>query len=207
MRMKNSVSISVGLLTVLVVLGALDALLIENERLLAHRERANTETAGEHTESSTSSATSSQSQATEPQGPDVLKLLAAEGISLTDSTKEHSLIEQVIPADVATIHTFILMKDNDRIGLMAWADSPQVTAYFLGLKEALHSTFSTEMHDLIDEVQEQPGKPPRTLLTFIDPRINEDRVVFVRIRQRLYEFHVAAGKDDVVFELIEALTY
>jgi len=98
------------------------------------------------------------------------------------------------------------VKDGDRIGLIAWADSPQVKIYLLALKEALHSTFSPEMRDLVDEAQEREGKALRNLLTFLDPAINEERVVFIRIRERLYEFHVAEGKDAVVFDLIETLT-
>ena len=51
-----------------------------------------------------------------------------------------------------------------------------------------------------------PGRPTRNLLTFLDPGLSSERIVFVRVRERLYELHVAPGKDDVLFELVEALT-
>jgi len=76
----------------------------------------------------------------------------------------------------------------------------------LALKEALHTTFSPEMRDLVDEVQTREGRPPRNLLTFLDPAINSERVVFIRVRERLYEFHIAPGRDDSIYDLIESLT-
>ena len=202
MRMNTPTSMTVGLLTILVALGAFDALLIENDRLLAQRQPP-----GETDASSSTSSISSTGEGTRKiTGPNVLDILFLQNFTVVDPTKERSLVEQIIPSDVATIQTKVLMKDDDRIGLIAWTESPQVKIYFLALKEALHSTFSPEMHDLIDEVQEQPGRPTRNLLTFVDPTINEERIVFVRVRERLYEFHVAEGHDDTVFELVEALT-
>ncbi|MDA1209182.1 MAG: hypothetical protein O2904_04100 [bacterium] len=138
-------------------------------------------------------------------GPDVLETLVRTGFSFTDN-KDTTLLSQIIPADIAEVQAHVLMKDNDRVGLLAWTESLQVKVYFIALKEALHSTFSPKMQDLVDETQTREDRPPRNLLTFLDPAISEERIVFVRIRERLYEFHVSKGKDEEIFELIEALT-
>jgi len=77
---------------------------------------------------------------------------------------------------------------------------------FLALKESLHGLFSPDMRDLLDENQAPEGKPPRNFLTFLDPAISEERLVFVRVRERLYEFHIAQAKEDAMYKLVETLT-
>ncbi|HLD32405.1 MAG TPA: hypothetical protein VJB10_02335 [Candidatus Peribacteraceae bacterium] len=211
MRMRNPTTLTVGLLTVLVALGTFDALLVENKKLLIQLQQP--EPPEEVAVVANSGSSSAAQSSTAPAGgirkieePNVLEILTVEQFNFADPARERSLLEQIIPSGVATVQAKVLVKDGDRIGLIAWADSPQVKIYLLALKEALHSTFSPEMRDLVDEVQEREGKALRNLLTFLDPAINEERVVFIRIRERLYEFHVAEGKDAVVFDLIETLT-
>lgn len=209
--MRNPTTLTVGLLTVLVALGTFDALLIENKKLLIQLQQPEPpqEVAVVANSGSSSAAQSSAAPAggiRKVEEPNVLEILTVEQFNFADPARERSLLEQIIPSDVATVQAKVLVKNGDRIGLIAWADSPQVKIYLLALKEALHSTFSPEMRDLVDEVQEREGKALRNLLTFLDPAINEERVVFIRIRERLYEFHVAEGKDAVVFDLIETLT-
>jgi len=211
MRMRNPTTLTVGLLTVLVALGTFDALLVENKKLLIQLQQP--EPPQEVAVVANSGSSSAAQSSTAPAGgirkieePNVLEILTVEQFNFADPARERSLLEQIIPSGVATVQAKVLVKDGDRIGLIAWADSPQVKIYLLALKEALHSTFSPEMRDLVDEVQEREGKALRNLLTFLDPAINEERVVFIRIRERLYEFHVAEGKDAVVFDLIETLT-
>ncbi|KKW39627.1 MAG: hypothetical protein UY85_C0001G0026 [Candidatus Peribacteria bacterium GW2011_GWB1_54_5] len=210
--MRNPTTLTVGLLTVLVALGTFDALLIENKKLLIQLQQPEPpqEVAVVANSGSSSAAQSSASSVgggiRKIEEPNVLEILTVEQFNFADPARERSLLEQIIPSGVATVQAKVLVKDGDRIGLIAWADSPQVKIYLLALKEALHSTFSPEMRDLVDEAQEREGKALRNLLTFLDPAINEERVVFIRIRERLYEFHVAEGKDAVVFDLIETLT-
>ena len=209
--MRNPTTLTVGLLTVLVALGTFDALLVENKKLLIQLQQP--EPPEEVAVVANSGSSSAAQSSTAPAGgirkieePNVLEILTVEQFNFADPARERSLLEQIIPSGVATVRAKVLVKDGDRIGLIAWADSPQVKIYLLALKEALHSTFSPEMRDLVDEAQEREGKALRNLLTFLDPAINEERVVFIRIRERLYEFHVAEGKDAVVFDLIETLT-
>ncbi len=206
--MRNTTTLTVGLLTVLVMLGVFDALLIENKKLLSQAEQPDPDPPAVVTDTNNSIPTAPSTVVGTPKmsGPNVLEVLAVQQFNFVDPKQEKSLISQIIPDDVATVESKILVKDGDRIGLIAWTDSPQVKIYFLALKEALHSTFSAEMRDLVDETQEREGKPPRNLLTFLDPKINEERIVFIRVRERLYEFHVSEGKNDVIFDLIETLT-
>lgn len=208
MRMKNTTTLTVGLLTVLVALVAIDALSMENSRLLTQANLPEEETPQPLQQAPQPSSTAPAVRTGTPkmQGPNVLSILAAQEFETAEPQKERSLTEQIIPADVADIQTMILLKQGDRVGLMSWTESPQVKIYFLALKEALHSIFSPEMRDLVDEEQTREGRPPRNLLTFLDPAINSERVVFIRVRERLYEFHIAPGQDDSVYDLIESLT-
>ena len=106
----------------------------------------------------------------------------------------------------APLSSNVLLEKNDRIATLAWIDSPDVKETFTRLKEKLRSAFSNQLHDLIDETQSQPGKPPRDILAFRDPAIHTDRLVFARVRQRLYELHVTPGKEAAVDRLVDALT-
>jgi hypothetical protein len=138
-------------------------------------------------------------------GPDVLQVLAALEFTPME-TAEPSILSKIIPRDGAEVHTRVLLLQEDRAGLLSWVASPQVKSSFLALKEALHSSFSSDLRDLVDERQTREGFPPRELLTFVDPAISEERIVFVRVRELLYEFHIAEGRDDTIFALIEELT-
>jgi len=137
-------------------------------------------------------------------GPNVLETIVSQRFTFSN-TGESSLIERII-TDETRVESRTLIKDGDRSGFVAWTDSPRVKVYFLALKEALHTSFSPQVQDLIDETQREPGRPIQNLLTFFDPAISEDRLVFIRVRERLFEFHIAQGKDDLLFGLIEELT-
>ena len=138
-------------------------------------------------------------------GADVRETLVQQGLKFQDSD-ERTLIGQIIPESDATVNTLLILKNSDRTGLIAWVDAPNVQRYFLALKEALHASFSPEVTDLIDETQQRDGQPSRSILSFRDPKLSEERIVFLRIRQRLVELHVADGKDDIIFDLVEELS-
>ncbi|MBI3331771.1 hypothetical protein HYZ99_02315 [Candidatus Peregrinibacteria bacterium] len=137
-------------------------------------------------------------------GPNILEALNVLQIT-SQNTDTQSLLRRVIP-ETTPVTTLVLLKDGDRIGLLSWVESPQVKVYFLSLKEALHTSFSPKMSDLADETQKREGKPIRNFLTFLDPGIDPERLVFIRVRDRLYEFHIAEGKDEAMFSLVERLT-
>ena len=142
--------------------------------------------------------------AAEDNGPDIFAEFNAQNI-VTNTTKEESLIGSIVP-DSMHRKSRVLLEINDRIAFFAWMESPNVKDYFSSLKEALRASFSSDLRDLVDETQERPGKPVRNVLSFIDPAIHEDRLLFVRARERLYEFHVVPGKEAQVQALMDALT-
>ena len=138
-------------------------------------------------------------------GPNVQEVLNQLEITVQD-TSASMLLSQIIPKDEAKVTEVAIMKDGDRAGAFAWTESPKVKIYFLAIKEALHSSFTPAVKDLIDETQRLEGRPPRNFLTFMDAGISEERIVFMRIRERLYEIHIGKGQDDVAFELVDLLT-
>lgn len=186
--------------------GITDALLLEQDILADWR----TPVPAEPTEQTANSSASSQANVPlegvqKLAEPDVTQVLQVLGFEQT-AVDEITLIEQIVPSELAETEKYVILKNGDRAGIIAWVDSSQVKMFFLALKEALHSTFSPQVQDLVDETQQRASKPTRNILTFKDPQISEERVVFVRIRQRLYEFRVADGMDQPLFELVETLT-
>ncbi len=139
------------------------------------------------------------------EGTDVGRVLAENGF-IFQEVKEPIFLSKIIPNTEAQVTGAVLMKNDDRAGIIAWADSSKVKIYFLALKEALHGSFTTAIKDLVDETQRREGKPTRNFLTFLDTGISEERIVFVRVRERLYEVHIAEGKDEMMFKLIDTLT-
>ena len=141
---------------------------------------------------------------TKNSGPAVLAIVHEQGFDDAASS-EKNLLESVIPPGTA-LSSHALLKDNDRVATLAWIDLPDVKEIFTALRRHLRSSFSPAVKDLIDETQAEPGKPPRDMLSFYDPKLHPDRLVFVRVRQRVYEFHVTVGKEAEVNRLVDALT-
>ena len=207
--MTRNNRIIIGVLAAIIAIGAIDLLLIEKDWVVSERKKI-----AEQEEPYVPVLTIDEpNQVIEPteagirkrQEINVLNVLQALEFEAKE-TDELTLIKQIIPNDLAQVHVITLLKDGDRAGSVAWSDSMEVKTYFLALKEALHTTFSPHMKDLVDETQQREGKPTRNMLTFKDPFISEERIVFVRIRERIYEFHVAEGMDDEIFELVETVS-
>jgi len=198
---KRGTLFSIGLLLILIGVGVTDALLTDF-RIFGEVETAPSEKPAENTPQTIEFNPSKPVSIT--QGPNVLEALVARKYTFAD-VKNESLLEMII-TDETPVHAYTLLHDGDRAGLLAWTESSRVKVYFLSLKEALHTSFSANVSDLIDETKNEPGKPTYNLLTFFDPAISEERLVFVRSRERLYELHIAEGNDDLMFELVEELT-
>ncbi len=137
-------------------------------------------------------------------GPDVLALLQARGFVI-EETNEDFLLQAILPPGTP-LTSRVLLQNNDRVAALAWIDSPDVKRSLATLRGKLHASFSPDLRDLIDETQSQLGKPPRDLLSFSDPTIHSERIVFARVRQRLYEFHVRDGKEKEIDSLVDAFT-
>lgn len=137
-------------------------------------------------------------------GSDIVAIAIARGF-IPVNTTEDFLLAKILPAGTTLSSRVLLMKD-DRVAALAWIESPEVKTIFTTLKQRLRPSFSPKLQDLIDETQSEPGKPPRDILSFRDPAIHSDRLVFARVRDRLFEFHVTDGKEDAVDGLLDALT-
>lgn len=148
--------------------------------------------------------TSARQGVAKRQGPDVEERARARGFAIEQGTDDF-LLQRVMPAS-QTIVARTLLTDNDRAAAIAWIDTAQVKNIFTRLRALLRSGFSPGLRDLIDETQTQPGKPPRDVLSFVDPAVHENRVLIVRVRERLYELHVVSGHEREIDALIDTLT-
>lgn len=137
-------------------------------------------------------------------GPDVQAIARTQGFAIAPTT-EAFLFARVLPPG-APLSAIVLLRENDRAAAVGWIDSPEVKSILAALKERLRGSFSSRLTDLIDETRSDPGRPPRDVLSFRDPGILPDRVVIVRVRERLYEFHVRAGEEEVIDNLLNTLT-
>ncbi len=117
--------------------------------------------------------------------------------------RESNLLEQVTPPDLPIDYRTILQVD--RLGTVAWIDTPQSKAVFRDLKQKLLRTFSNKLSSLIDETTQAPDGPVVNRLSFSDPAISPDRFVFLRVRERLYEIHIAPGQEAALDPLLAAL--
>lgn len=154
--------------------------------------------------SSTLEEGSGSAVVTKQKGPDVLALLAAQGVTVTKNS-EKSLLRRVLPENVL-VETETMLKDSDRLAFLSWTETPDAKLTFAALKQALLKSFSNQVRDLEDRNDIREGKPPRAVLTFLDPTISAERMIFVRCRERLYEFHVPEGKFNQVMGIVDALT-
>lgn len=137
-------------------------------------------------------------------GPSVEEVIAEQGLT-SESTSDLSLLAQVV-TDGTPLNSMAILSNGDRAGSVTWVETGDVKTHFIALKDALIGSFSPDMSDLRDETIQQPGEPVRNVLTFIDPSLSEERIVFVRVRERLFEFHLAEGKEETMHTFIQALT-
>lgn len=124
---------------------------------------------------------------------------------VTQETNEASFLLLTAP-DKAKVKTYVLLRNNDRAFLFSWMESDDVKSIFAGLKQALQEQFSGKVTDLVDETRSPAGGPPVDYLTFIDPALSAERIVFLRVRTRLYELHVAENGDAMLEQLIAELS-
>ncbi len=136
-------------------------------------------------------------------GPNVKEVLMAMGYTWTDvGTSEVSLIQNTWNEPVQMI---TILKDGDRSAMLAWADSPDIKEVYRALKQGLETSFSGDVTDLVDESLTPEAGAPRDILSFRDPAIGPERIAFIRIRTRLYEFHIVDGNEEQLLALAEKL--
>ena len=194
--------VTTGLLTLMTLLGVADAALLEG---MPVQEKTEVAVVDEPTVSPTPSTPTPTGGVRRNQGPNIAEVLKRRQFTMIEAN-EKIILQKIIPTGEATLQSYALLKDGDRAGMIAWTNSSKVKQYYLVLKEALHSAFTSDVQDLLDETQRREGRPTRNLLTFFDPGLLSERVVFVRVREQLYEFHIPEGSSGIIFDLIEELT-
>ena len=133
---------------------------------------------------------------------DVERTIASLGLTLAPSDDLTFLAQVAHDQDVTS---YTILKDNDRVGSISFIDGDGKHA-FISLKEALLSAFSDQVTGLSDKTLNDEGLPTLNILTFTDPALSEETLTFIRIRERLYEFHTTSGKETEVNAAIQALT-
>jgi hypothetical protein len=166
-----------------------------------------------------SSSSSSAVSQTSSSGPAVVKkgvsTKKAGGINIDTILAALQLIQketgeasflQFTVTDKSLVKTVVLLRNNDRAFLFSWIDSNDVKPIFAGLKEALQAEFSGKVSDLVDETRTSPNGPPVDYLSFLDPALSAERIVFIRVRTRLYEIHVAKNGEGLIDQLLAELS-
>lgn len=123
---------------------------------------------------------------------------------MTTPTSEKSLLSLSVQG--VKVESMILLFNNDRAALFSWIESDDVKTIFSSLKQTLQEQFSPELTGLTDTTQTPPSGPPVDILSFKDPAIAPEIVLFTRVRNRLYEFHIAETGPEVISRLIGELS-
>lgn len=134
---------------------------------------------------------------------DIPSLLVSHQFIVTQSG-EASLLQRIEQG--TNVQTVVLLQNNDRIALFSWIESDNTKAIFASLKQALQEQFSPKVTGLIDQTLVSDNGPPVDMLSFFDPAISPEKVIFIRVRDRLYEFHVAESGTDPIGALIAELS-
>lgn len=139
----------------------------------------------------------------------------ASGIAIDDIFSKLQLVAQptseasfllLTAPDKTAVKTAVLLRNNDRAFLLSWLDSDNVKPIFASLKQALQEQFSGKVTDLVDETRTPDNGPLVDYLSFLDPALSAERIVFLRVRTRLYELHVAKNGEDLLGRLIEEMS-
>lgn len=194
MDTRSKTGVTLGLLIALIGLGAADYYLLGNETVAQLAPAT-----GDETQSDPAKTRPDLSR------EEIDAAAAAAGLETRD-VGDVSLLAQLV-RQKATVEATAVLSKGDRAGFVAWTSTPDAYATYLELKEALLPAFTAGVRDLKDETIQpaQTGQPVRYLLTFFDPGISEERIVFYLSGNDLYEFRIAEGNDDVMYVFIESL--
>lgn len=120
------------------------------------------------------------------------------------ATTEQSLIEQAAGSSVE-VKKFALLRNNDRAFFFAMIEGTSVKKVLATLKQNLQEQFSADLKELKDQTLTSDDGPPADLLSFIDPKISPEPLLFLRVRDRLYELHVAENGQDLLEAMLREL--
>ncbi len=204
------------------VLAVTDFVLLEQPRIIAISEETTTPpntVSMSSSSSSSSSTTPSEVMMNSSSAPNVVKkgvsTKKAQNMNIDDilaqlqliieKTNETSFMMLIAP-EKSSVQTVVLLRNNDRAFLLSWMEHDNVKAVFASLKQALQEQFSGKVTNLIDETRTPANKPPVDYLSFTDPALSSERIVFLRIRTRLYELHIAKNGEDLLEQLVAELS-
>jgi hypothetical protein len=186
-------TIGTALFLAVIGLGVSDAFLMERERTA--------QLFGNILHSNVDGIHESHLQETEESTKNIDDIIAHHGFTSVQ-TEEAAILPAVLPESTVT-QTSVLLRDNDRASFMALGELQKADVYFRALKHVLYENFSSDVTDILDE--EREGKPAFSLLTFMDPSLSEERLVFVLSQEHIFEFHVVDGNEEKIWDLIEDL--
>jgi hypothetical protein len=124
---------------------------------------------------------------------------------ITQPTEEAGFLSFMMK-DASGVKIWVLLRNNDRAYLFSWIDSPDAKTIFGSLKQALSEQFSGKLTDLIDETRAPTEGPPVDILSFFDPTLSPEKIVFLRVRTRLYEIHTAKNGEETLDSLVAKLS-
>lgn len=195
---------SAGLLLGLAGLGVADFMLVERP-MQTVQEPGDIGGASSSSMSSASSADASSSAegvvkgVSRNAGPAVKEVLMERGYTWTDLS-ETALLETVLGS--TDVQKIALLRNEDRAAGLAWIDVPDAKEVLFALKQAMLQNFSGNVTDVVDETRRPADAAPHDILSFRDPAIGPERLLFVRVRTRLYEFHIREGFEPEIDALV-----
>ena len=137
-------------------------------------------------------------------GVNVDEVIARLGLAKQETTESSFLT--LATQNGATAQTAVLLWKDDRAFLLSWMENDNVKTVFGNLKQALQEQFSGKLTDLKDETTTATDGPPVNVLSFFDPALSAERLIFLRIRTRLYEIHVAKNGENLVDQFVMELS-
>ncbi len=216
--MNNSFRIGSALAIVIVLLAGADEWFKERPHRLALAQQNAAEEGtqpGPTDDTQTSASSTSSSAASQPMiikkgtstrknsGIDVQAVLASLQL-VPQPTAEASLLK--LSAQGVSVQTVVLLSNNDRAALFSWIESDDVKTVFSALKSALQEQFSPKLQNLVDVTRTPENGPPADVLSFSDPAISPESIMFLRVRNRLYELHIVEKSKNAIEQLIAALS-
>lgn len=135
---------------------------------------------------------------------DVLKVAEEMGYkSATVSNLEVSFMMKLLSqTESHPVRSVVLMSEDDRLAAMWWEEGNGSASRFRQLKKQLYRVISPDAREIVDENIAQEGYEEIDLLAFTDPNLFEGRLVFARVGERLFEFHVGVERESEVIEVI-----
>lgn len=105
------------------------------------------------------------------------------------------------------VRSVVLMDEDDRLAAMWWEEGDGSASRFRQLKKKLYRIISSSASGIVDENIAQEGYDEIDLLAFTDPNLFEGRLVFARVGERLFEFHVGVDRESEVIEVIWGIAW